>query len=67
MNIAIEMLGLTDHDATFEWLERAIDARNRNLILLNSDPIWAPIRDDPRYAAIVERVGLEVPDPSVSE
>lgn len=59
--IAIEFLGLRDMDAVFEWLERAVRARNRNLILLNSNPIWAPIRDDPRYAELVRRIGLDVP------
>ena len=58
ISIAICMTGLGDRDAAFEWLERALEARNRNLVLLNIDPIWNPIRDDARFRAIAAKVGL---------
>lgn len=61
-DIATQTLGLRDFDATFEWLGRAVTARNRHLILLNSDPMWEPIRDDPRYAPLIRQVGLQLPD-----
>jgi hypothetical protein len=39
-------------------LERAYQARAAGLIYLHLDPGYAPLRDDPRYADLVGRIGL---------
>lgn len=49
---------LGDVDAAFEWLERAYDARDRAVLLLKVNPGYDPLRSDPRFDALVERVGL---------
>jgi tetratricopeptide (TPR) repeat protein len=47
-----------DKDRAFAWLERAFAERNGALTDLNVDPIWDPLRDDPRFKDLVRRVGL---------
>ena len=38
--------------------ERAYQARSAGLIYLHLDPGFAPLRADPRYADLVNRIGL---------
>ncbi len=47
-----------DADRAFEWLERAYALRDPGLVQLSVDPLIDGIRDDPRYASLVDRLGL---------
>jgi len=49
---------LGEVDATVRWLEQAMQERTGALILLNVNPAFIPVREDPRFRAIVARVGL---------
>lgn len=49
---------LGDADRAFSALGRALSARSSGLIYLHLDPIYDPLRDDPRYAEVVEEIGL---------
>ena len=49
---------LGDHDSTFLWLERAFVDRSHWLVWLNRDRRWDPVRSDPRFARLTERIGL---------
>jgi serine/threonine-protein kinase len=51
-------LGMGEIDSAFEWLEKAAEARDPLLCYLKVGPIYDPIRDDPRYACLLHRVGL---------
>ena len=42
---------------TFEWLERAYQERNPDLIELRSEPVFDGLRSDPRFADLLRRVG----------
>ena len=42
----------------FEWLERAFDERSAPLVYLRADPLYAPLRPDPRYRSLLDRLGL---------
>ena len=57
--IAALHASLGDVDEAFRWLEIAIEERAAGMILLRVHPRLDPIRKDPRYAALVRRVGLE--------
>jgi TolB-like protein/Tfp pilus assembly protein PilF/predicted Ser/Thr protein kinase len=50
---------LGDVDGCFEWMERAVDVKDPRLPLMMRSPKTDPLRDDPRFAAILERMGLE--------
>ena len=51
---------LGDRDQAYYWLERAYEERSRELIYLlpEAATTYSKIRDDPRYADLVKRVGL---------
>jgi TolB-like protein/tetratricopeptide (TPR) repeat protein len=51
-------LGLGD-DRVFEWLDKAIDARDPVVTHLPSMPLYDGIRDDPRFRALLARMHLE--------
>ncbi len=50
---------LGDKEQAFEYLERTFEKRQFQMAMLNIDPALDPIRDDPRFAQLVERVGLK--------
>jgi tetratricopeptide (TPR) repeat protein len=50
--------GLGDHDGAFEWLNRACDERCSMLGTLKVDPVFDPLRDDPRFATLLRCVRL---------
>jgi Tfp pilus assembly protein PilF len=51
------MLG--DQAGTFEEIEHAFDARIFPVIYIGVDPVYDLIRNDPRYARLLARVGLD--------
>lgn len=50
---------LGEKDQAFEYLNKAIEKREWWIVMLNVDPPLDPLRDDPRFAEIVRRVGLK--------
>lgn len=56
--VALVHAALHEPDEAFRWLDRAVADRSHWLVWLERDTRWAPIRDDPRFAALVRRVGL---------
>ncbi len=51
-------LGLGDKDQTFVWLEKALQDRSLFLIWLKIEPLFDPLRSDPRFQDLLRRVGL---------
>jgi serine/threonine protein kinase/TolB-like protein len=49
---------LAERELAFKYLEAAFVDRSPGLVFLKVDPAWAKVRDDPRFAAAVQRVGL---------
>jgi TolB-like protein/Flp pilus assembly protein TadD len=49
-----------DRDAAFEWLDRAYRQHDGGLLHVKSDPLLSPLRGDPRYAALLEKMHLPV-------
>lgn len=47
-----------ENDRAFEWLERAIEGRDRNMVLLSVHPRWDPLRPDPRFQNLLRRMNL---------
>ncbi len=45
-------------DQAFEWLHRAVEQRAPWLGFLRIDPIWDPLRSDPRFSAIEQSIGI---------
>ncbi len=57
-HIATVYAGLGEKDQAFEWLERAYTARSRSLAWLNVAREWDGLRSDPRFTALLAKVGL---------
>ena len=57
-DVAILYVGLGDNDRAFEQLNKAYEDRAGWLIHLNVEPIFDPIRSDPRFGALVRRMKL---------
>jgi len=51
-------LYLDDKDQALEWLERAYKRRDPLLIAINTWTSLDPIRQDPRFQSILEKMGL---------
>ena len=49
---------LGDNDRAFEWLEKAYEERESLLIFLNTSPIFETLHSDPRFANLIERIGI---------
>jgi TolB-like protein/Tfp pilus assembly protein PilF len=45
-------------DKAFEWLERAYAQNDGGLSFIKADPLMAPLKDDPRFAAFLKKLGL---------
>ena len=56
-DFALVNWGLGNLDETFRHLGEAVDARLGSVVFLATSPNWAPLRDDARFQALVERIG----------
>jgi TolB-like protein/Tfp pilus assembly protein PilF len=56
--VALVYVGLEDTDRAFEWLEKAIEARSWESPVLKASPVFDTIRSDPRFPALLKRIGL---------
>lgn len=46
-----------EKDDAFQWLQRAIDERQRTLAM-RTEPLFDSVRDDPRWQRVLEQLGL---------
>ncbi|MGQ0760939.1 MAG: TPR end-of-group domain-containing protein [Acidobacteriota bacterium] len=56
-DIAQIYAGLGDKDQAFAWLEKADEGRSRGMDFLNINPVFEPLHSDPRFAALIKRIG----------
>jgi tetratricopeptide (TPR) repeat protein len=60
-SIALVYVGLGEKDEVFQWLDKAYDERSVRLINIAVHPRWASLRNDPRFVALVQKIGLPMP------
>jgi len=58
LSIALVYVGLDERDEAFQWMEKAYDERSVRLINIAVHPGFASLHSDPRFAALVQRIGL---------
>jgi TolB-like protein/Tfp pilus assembly protein PilF len=51
-------IGMGNNDQAMAWLERAYAQRSNGLTGLKVDPLYDPLRGDPRFQNLLRRVGL---------
>jgi len=56
---AAARVALHEDDAAFEWLERAVTFREEDVQYLAVEPRFDRVRSDPRFAALLARIGLQ--------
>ena len=59
IGVALTFLGLGDRQQALTWLEKACNDRDVWAVMMNVDPIYADMRTDARFVALLRRVGLE--------
>jgi tetratricopeptide (TPR) repeat protein len=58
IKIALSYARLGEKDSAFIWLDRAIEARDPYVLRIPVEPHWDSLRSDPRYAAVMKRIGF---------
>ena len=51
-------IGLNEREQALTWLEQAYSERDPHMTLLNADPVYDRLRADPRFIALVQKIGL---------
>ena len=59
LSFARVYVGLGNKDQAIAWLEKAYEERSTGFYLLKVDPMWDPLRSDPRFQDLQRRIGLE--------
>jgi TolB-like protein/DNA-binding winged helix-turn-helix (wHTH) protein/Tfp pilus assembly protein PilF len=57
-SFAIIYIGLGQKDEALAWLDKAYAEHSSDLRALKVDPVYDPLRSDPRFQDLVRRVGL---------
>ena len=56
--VATVYVALGEYDRAFEYLQKGYEERAGWMIWLRVDPVWNPLRDDPRFSALLKKMGL---------
>jgi adenylate cyclase len=49
-----------DKSRALDWLEKGYEVRDPNMVFIGIDPSWDPVRSEPRFRALVEKMRLPV-------
>ncbi len=50
---------LDEPDSAFVWLERGLQIKDTWVSFLKVNPLWDPLREDPRFEEMLRRLNLE--------
>jgi tetratricopeptide (TPR) repeat protein len=56
--IARIYIGLGEKDRAFEWLRTSYEERSDHLLSIGVDPVYDPLRSDPRFTELLRGIGL---------
>jgi TolB-like protein/lipoprotein NlpI len=56
--LVVAYVGVGNNDQAIAWLEKAYAQRSNSLTALNVEPVYDPLRADPRFQNLVRRVGF---------
>jgi TolB-like protein/Tfp pilus assembly protein PilF len=57
--LIVAHLGVGDNEQALKWCEKGLSERSTGLVWLRVDPVYDPLRSDPRFHALLAKVGLE--------
>ncbi len=52
-------IGLGENDLALEWLEKAYEERDATLVWIKVSRVYDSLRSDPRFKALLKKIGLE--------
>jgi TolB-like protein/DNA-binding winged helix-turn-helix (wHTH) protein len=58
LSLVIAYIGVGDNDKALEWLRKAHAEHSSSITALKVDPIYDPLRSDPRFQELIRAVGL---------
>ena len=58
--VALAHVALGENEPALAWLEQAADSRLGTVMILNVEPVWEPLRSEPRFQAFLRKVGFSV-------
>jgi predicted Zn-dependent protease len=58
LDLATVYIGLGETERAFELLDRAFEERSAAIYQLRVDPIYDPLRGDPRFTTLLEKMRL---------
>jgi serine/threonine-protein kinase len=58
LKVAYIYIALGDRELAFKHLKRDLEQRDPELPYINVDPVFDPVRNDPRFTAILRKTGL---------
>ena len=56
--VAIVYVGLNENEKALDWLEKAYDDRSNGIVFLKVDPQLDPLRSNPRFRTLLQRLAL---------
>ena len=56
--LAIVHVGLRENDRALDWLDKAYNERSIRLAYLRREPVWDPLREEPRFKDLLRRIPL---------
>src|SRR5262249_21955327 len=56
--LSLAYVGMSRQQQALTWLEKAVEQRSPALSSLKVDPIYDPLRTDPRFQDLLRRIGL---------
>jgi TolB-like protein/DNA-binding winged helix-turn-helix (wHTH) protein/Tfp pilus assembly protein PilF len=51
-------MGMGNKQQTLRWLEKAVDVHAATMTALNVEPVYDPLRDEPRFQQVLRRLGF---------
>jgi DNA-binding winged helix-turn-helix (wHTH) protein/Flp pilus assembly protein TadD len=61
-SVALVYLGLNQRDQAMDWLEKAYKDRSTYMVYAKVDPLLSPLRNEPRFIALISRMGGASPE-----
>jgi len=52
-------LGVGDNEQALKWFEKGFSERSSALVWLKVDPVYDPLRSEPRFESLLQRVGFK--------
>jgi len=55
-DVAEAYIWLGDHDRAMDWFQKAYDERSFSMVYLGVHPAYDPLRQDPRFGKLLEKM-----------